>query len=228
AEAPPPLAARQGGGGRPGAPGAHTDVAQALFSAVQKNEVALALQLVDAGADPNSVDAWGETPLFEAAAAGHGEVLRGLLLRSADPGRVSFSGHTARDLAVDAATRALLGQPPGGGCAGEGPLLRAVRASDLPAVLQLLEQGADPNRPDATGETALFEAAAVGDLDVCAALLLRRADPTARSRAGLAASDLAASVQVLSLLGAFSGGGAEGGAGQAALAALDAPMRQQV
>jgi len=65
-------------------------------------------RLLDAKSDPNSVDAVGETPLFEAAASGDVSVLASLLLAGADPQHQSFIGSLASDLCSSEACATLL------------------------------------------------------------------------------------------------------------------------
>ncbi|CAE7262539.1 Ank1 [Symbiodinium natans] len=65
-------------------------------------------RLLDAKSDPNSVDAVGETPLFEAAASGDVSVLASLLLAGADPEHQSFIGSLAGDLCSSEACATLL------------------------------------------------------------------------------------------------------------------------
>mmetsp|Transcript_50112 Transcript_50112/g.116969 ORF Transcript_50112/g.116969 Transcript_50112/m.116969 type:complete len:304 (-) Transcript_50112:111-1022(-) len=71
-------------------------------------------RLLDAKSDPNSVDAVGETPVFEAAASGDVSVLATLLLAGADPQHESYIGSMACDLASSEASATLLRM-----CSGE-------------------------------------------------------------------------------------------------------------
>lgn len=65
-------------------------------------------RLLDAKSDPNSADAVGETPVFEAAASGNVSVLATLLLAGADPEHQSLIGSVASDLCSSEACATLL------------------------------------------------------------------------------------------------------------------------
>ncbi|CAK9069633.1 unnamed protein product [Durusdinium trenchii] len=65
-------------------------------------------RLLDAKSDPNSTDAVGETPVFEAAASGNVSVLATLLLAGADPEHQSLIGSVPADLCSSKACATLL------------------------------------------------------------------------------------------------------------------------
>jgi len=65
-------------------------------------------RLLDAKSDPNSSDAVGETPVFEAAASGNVSVLATLLLAGADPEHQSLIGSVPSDLCSSEACATLL------------------------------------------------------------------------------------------------------------------------
>ncbi|CAE8613435.1 unnamed protein product [Polarella glacialis] len=80
-----------------------------LARAARAGNLQEVLRLLDqSDTDPNQQDELGETPLFEASAAGSTNVVAALLLRSADPQRRNLAGGIALDLAQDPATRTLL------------------------------------------------------------------------------------------------------------------------
>eukprot|EP00747_Dinoflagellata_sp_TGD_P051579 gnl/TRDRNA2_/TRDRNA2_147427_c2_seq1.p1 gnl/TRDRNA2_/TRDRNA2_147427_c2~~gnl/TRDRNA2_/TRDRNA2_147427_c2_seq1.p1 ORF type:complete len:570 (+),score=135.08 gnl/TRDRNA2_/TRDRNA2_147427_c2_seq1:10-1719(+) len=79
-----------------------------LLPAVQSGDLPEVLRLLKGGADANAFDDVGETPIFEAAAAGDANVLAALLLYSADPNQKSHENMFAIDVAADFATKALL------------------------------------------------------------------------------------------------------------------------
>src|SRR5688500_2961042 len=64
------------------------------------------------------------------------------------------------------------------------PLIQAVQRGDVPAVRQLLRQGADPSAAQGDGLTALHVAAETGQLEIARLLLDAKAPVEARSRIG--------------------------------------------
>ncbi len=79
-----------------------------LFYAVRLRRFAVMAQLLAAGADPNTVDARGHTPLHLAAARRYpAEVVEALLAAGADPNRRDAQGRSPRELACEKASRKL-------------------------------------------------------------------------------------------------------------------------
>ena len=115
-------------------------------SAIEDGDMELLRQLVEAGADVNTVTSGisGYTLLHEAADAGNVEAIELLVANGADTERTSTVGAT--------------------------PLLLAIGAGHEDAALALLEGGADPGRPDGNGTTPLSYARALGQSRVAAAL----------------------------------------------------------
>mmetsp|Transcript_44599 Transcript_44599/g.105749 ORF Transcript_44599/g.105749 Transcript_44599/m.105749 type:complete len:512 (+) Transcript_44599:75-1610(+) len=70
-----------------------------LTAAVRRGQLDEVLSLLRSRADPNEVDAVGETALFEAALLPDAEVAAALLLGKADPQRISLSGTIAENMA---------------------------------------------------------------------------------------------------------------------------------
>jgi ankyrin repeat protein len=150
---------------------ADPDGATALAIAIINAHDELAVQLLEAGADPNVVDsAAGMGPLYAAVdmhrlAIGHGrpnprpvgtvdavEVVRLLLARGADPNArltqpILQRHHTAGD-----------------GALGNGatPFMRAAKSGDVEVMKLLLAAGADPKLMLPNGTTALMFAAGRG------------------------------------------------------------------
>ena len=89
-------------------PAADDDAEASVHSAVQSRDVAQLLRLLARQADPNQVDADGETPLFDAAASGNASLVAALLVNNADPRAESGSGMSARDLAANGRCNDLL------------------------------------------------------------------------------------------------------------------------
>lgn len=74
---------------------------------------------------------------------------------------------------------------------GVAPLHAAAARRDTAMVRALLENGADPNLPQASGFTALDSAAFHGDREMAEVLLAHGADPRRRGAGGKSAADLA-------------------------------------
>ena len=146
------------------------DGATALVIAIINAHYEFAAMLIEAGADPNVVEATGMGPLYAAVdmhrlAIGHGrpnpkpvglldavDIVRMLLDRGADPNAklrtpIMQRQHTAGDAAL-----------------GEGatPLLRAAKSGDIEIVQLLVAAGADPTHTMPNGSTALMYAAGLG------------------------------------------------------------------
>src|SRR5262245_6693186 len=146
------------------------DNTSALVVAVMNKQFTFAKFLLDRGADPNTVDAYGRTPLYaiidirnqdwSALPARKSddplpslEILKDLLERGAKldsaltkplPGR---SGMDSGDTSLNA---------------GATPLMRAARSADVVTMRLLLERGADPKLTTSDGNNALMFAAGVG------------------------------------------------------------------
>lgn len=71
-----------------------------LSAAESKKTPRLVRRLLDAGADPNALDPWGETPLHNAVRGGDADCVRLLLERGADRSLRNSNGKTPADLAA--------------------------------------------------------------------------------------------------------------------------------
>lgn len=132
-----------------------------LQEAIRHVDPSTAQALIEAGADVNSRDAHGRTPLHIAAIAygPKAQIIRLLLAKGADPNARDDEGASPLD---DAVWRGLLGR-----------------------VALLLDGGAKLNSPESkTGATPLNEAAFKGHIEVVKLLLARKADETIRDHAG--------------------------------------------
>lgn len=121
--------------------------------------------LLEAGANPDTADCRGMTPLVIAAACGHTRFVRALL-----------AGNAAPDLRAD----------------GRTPLLAAAAGGHADAALALLEAKADPDLADTSGCTPLAAAVLSGSFDAVLVLLqagaaVDAADNLGRSPLALAA-----------------------------------------
>lgn len=133
------------------------DPTRSLHKAAQEGDLATALRLL--GDDPylvKSREDYSLTALHRAAAAGHADLVRALLDRSAQVDARDYGGGTA--------------------------LHAAAAHGQVEAAAALLDRRADPSAPDGEGVTPLHLAAR-NDHQAAAALLLGRgADPNARGK----------------------------------------------
>ena len=119
----------------------------------------MAEALLTAGANPNTLDEYGESPITLAAANGDAELVQRLLAAGAKATATRWNGETA--------------------------LMIAAGAGSIDSVRQLVLRGADVNAKDPRrGQTALMWAAAEGHSAVVAALIEIGADVKAASRNG--------------------------------------------
>lgn len=137
-----------------------------LLEAVKAGDAARARQLISAGADVNSRDAYGATPLMNAAHGGNLEMVEALLAAGAEIDAKDELGWTA--------------------------LMKACFNADLnrgfPEIVdRLISAGADPNVKITYGIRPLMLAAGYGEAGVCQALLAGGADILARNDGGLTA-----------------------------------------
>jgi ankyrin repeat protein len=149
------------------------DNTSALVVAIMNKQFTFAKFLLDRGADPSTVDAYGRTPLYAIVDIRNEDwstlpnrksddplpsldVLKDLLARGANlnapltkplPGR---SGMDSGDTSLNA---------------GATPLMRAARSGDATVMRLLLEKGADPKLTTNDGNNALMFAAGVGYRD---------------------------------------------------------------
>ena len=123
--------------------------------AAQLENVEVVKTLIQAGADLNSVDGIGQTPLMRAADMGQVAVAKVLLEAKADSSIATPSGETAVSLAVKNTNKELIDA--------------------------LLQGGANPNIPDKEGVTPLLSALQWESVDVARALLAGKADPNKAS-----------------------------------------------
>lgn len=74
-----------------------------LLEAVRCSDAQEVARILAAGADPNVPDELGETPIFEATAVGHANIVALLLMSRADPEYRSPQGMVARQMALEPA-----------------------------------------------------------------------------------------------------------------------------
>lgn len=141
------------------------DGAKAMHLAATFSDIEMLKILLDGGADIDSRDAFGRTPLLQAALFGHAHAVDWLLKRGADFERKDFRQ-------------------------GSTPLMIACYAGRLDVVRLLVEKGADIEARNNSGRTALWEAAlpqswsAAGGPAVIEYLVAQGADVHTRENSG--------------------------------------------
>ena len=174
-----------------------------LAAASGQGSLPLCRALLDAGAYIRACDEDGKTALEWCAANRHPEAIELLLERGADPNRSDFNGKTpliaaAASFPANAPTAvgALLrhGADPNAANALDGKLTaahQAIMSSNFPALMLLLEAGANPNAKTANGLTLLGCSISRNDSPCAELLLSKGADPNLETRNGQAPLALA-------------------------------------
>jgi len=133
----------------------------ALWWAANQGYLPLAEELIQRGANVNTPDHHGGTPLTTAASAGYVEMVRYLVKHGAD-------------------IHARLSTPfPGGVSDGRKAIHLAATNGHVEVVEYLLDQGCDPNEPGGSGYTPLIVAAENNFYDLAELLIARGADVNA-------------------------------------------------
>jgi ankyrin repeat protein len=132
--------------------------AEGLLLAAQRNDVKLAVALLERGMPVDARAVNRATPLMIAASSGYVEMIKLLVERGANASIADEHGDTA--------------------------LMSAMRAGSLESVKLLLRAGADVNHKDKAGRTALMWAAWSGRVDVLNTLLAAGAEINATDNAG--------------------------------------------
>jgi len=172
-------------------PAAAQTPADPLFQAIRNNDLASLKKQLAGGADANSRDRKGATPLLYAAAFGSPEAVQLLLDSGADINARNAFDATALLWAAGQPHKARLLVEKGADVnartkAGRTPLMVAAACDGCSdTVALLLDKGADPKARDNGGSTALHEAAAAGDVETVRLLIAHGADANASSNAEL-------------------------------------------
>lgn len=172
-----------------------------LIVAVANNHLRVVEELLAHGADLNTWDRGGRSPLASAALKGNPTVAARLMELGADVNaRAPDSGSTALMAAARSAEPAAIDQLLGAGATvdardrwGNTAFMIAAQYNDDPAVARrLLGAGADPDARDADGFTALLLVARDGEPGRLARLIDIGADPDIADPDGITAADYAA------------------------------------
>jgi len=135
---------------------ADVDGTTPLHWAVERDDAAAVVQLLQKGALPDAANRYGMTPLTLAAINGNAQIVNALLEAGANP-----NGHLP---------------------SGETVLMTAARTGSAAVVRALVARGADPNAADhVEGETPLIWAVAENHPDAARALIEAGADVNRRS-----------------------------------------------
>jgi uncharacterized protein len=171
----------------------------ALFRAIDDDDLATFSRLVAAGAHRDAKNALGETPLYYAAEKGQLEMAKLLIANGADAKALTPNGesvlHAAAMLESAALTTALIEAGADVNLAnrdGETPLYWAAMTGTFLSVKALADAGADLNVQERrTGNTALHAAAWHNDIVLVHYLLSKNVRTDIRNNNGLTALDLA-------------------------------------
>ena len=139
-------------------PAAAGSVDEAFGATLARRDVAGAIELLDAGADPNLRLGHGKTPLMVAAKAGAADLVRRLIERGADVNARNDNGGTA--------------------------LMFAAIPGHAETIVSLIDRGADVNALGHFNWTALMVAASKGHGEGVQLLLERGADPNVQDTYG--------------------------------------------
>jgi ankyrin repeat protein len=163
------------------------EVSLTLFSAVDKNCLDLATELLDHGASVNARDRLGARPLSHAARFGHLGMVDLLLAHGAPIDARNLAGATALYFAAEGGhtpvAQRLIERGADVKLAGRSrisPVAAAAYAGNDAIVEALLAAGADPRAPDETGKPPIVYAAAGAQLDIVKRLLAQNIDINAR------------------------------------------------
>lgn len=136
-----------------------------LEQAILRNKTEIALYLISAGADPNTVNSSQRTPLHLCIDRNNPKIIAALLKAGAKPDLLDKDGWT--------------------------PLHHAAAKNQLDSAKALIGGGANPSMLSKLGGTPLHEAAASGGAELIKLLLDHKVDPAIRSKEGVTALDLA-------------------------------------
>jgi len=182
-------------------PSAPDAVSGNLIQTLMNRDLETAKHLIEAGADLEATNRFGDTPLIWASSLGASDIAADLLDRGARVETRGSRGRTALHWAAamghdEIAAMLLRRGAPVDRSDDEGrtPLITAAAKGHIALVKRLLEAGADPNHRDVAEESALFSAIR-GESPVAVEMLLEAgADPNQISLNGQSPIGLALSL----------------------------------
>ena len=180
-------------------PAVRTTTEADLISAVENGSPQEVQQVIEKGAQIDSVNDTGETALMKAAWAGRTDIVGLLLNHNPRINRQSLEGWTALFYGTvkghKPVVEALLeagAKPDLSDQDGRTPLMAAAWNGHTDIVKILLEREVNPNRKNRDGWTPLMFAALKGHVEVAQVLLNSGADPSLKNNEGDTSSKLAA------------------------------------
>ncbi len=144
----------------------------ALIAAATDGDAQKVSESLNGGADPNAATRAGVTPLLAAAYGGNVDAVRALVERGADINVVpnGFRAWTWTGAKMSTEKQALAQAA----SMGDTALILASRLGQQDVVAYLLENGADPSKPNPHDDTPLGVAAEQGHADIVALLLAKK------------------------------------------------------
>jgi ankyrin repeat protein len=156
-----------------------------LRSAVAGGELAAVVAALDAGADPDLLDNWGNNPLLHTAVRkGNPEIVRALITAGADPNGSTEKGISLNTAIENHDTDIVVILLEAGTYVTWGNLDRAIIQESHPLTQALLMAFPDVNARDNVGATLLMSAACVGNIPAIGLLIDMGIDVNAGTKTG--------------------------------------------
>jgi hypothetical protein len=178
-------------GGSPGAAPAFINVNSELLSAASSGDTALAARLLGQGAQIDTKNNQGDTPLMLATRSGKIDTARLLIEKGANLEAKNNVGETALIAACTEGNSDIAQLLVEKGAAtdardegGATPLMYAGLGGNVAIIDLLLAKGANINAADDKGETPLMYAASAGSVDAVKLMLRKNANPAAKDHNG--------------------------------------------
>jgi hypothetical protein len=178
-------------GGSPGAAPAFINVNNELLSAASSGDTAAAARLLGQGAEVDTKNNQGDTPLMLATKSGKIDTAKLLIEKGANLEAKNNVGETALIAACTAGhadiAQLLVEKGAATDARDEGgatPLMYAGLGGNVAIIDLLLAKGANINAADDKGETPLMYAASAGSMDAVNLMLRKNANPAAKDHNG--------------------------------------------
>lgn len=169
-----------------------------LYEAVTDGNVELVKSLISSGADVNTPNIWGWTPLYIASGTGKKDIVNLLIAKGADVNAPNKQGETPLHFAVKNGQKDIAELLIDHGAdmnvknnSGQSPLFLAFQGDNREIAYLLINKGSDINTRNNSGSTLLHLAARNGQKDIVELLLTKGADFKAQDRVGRTAAGLA-------------------------------------